>query len=135
MPICKNCNEQFPVRITIDNIVRNIQRRKYCLKCSPWGLHNTKPLITDIDGVVKRVAEANEGTYACKCGKLYEWNRALGHNATACNSCKANERRFEVKDRCIEYKGGKCCRCGYNKTRAVLQFHHLDPKEKDFQLG
>ena len=26
----------------------------------------------------------------------------------------------------------KCCKCGYCKNYAALEFHHLDPKEKDF---
>lgn len=135
MPECKNCNEHFPVRIKIDGKVRNTQRRKYCFTCSPWGMHNTKPLITDINGVVKTIKEANKDTYACKCGKVFKWNRASGHNSTACNSCRANERRFDLKDRAVEYKGGACQRCGYNKNKVALHFHHLDPSEKDFGLG
>ena len=35
----------------------------------------------------------------------------------------------------IEYKGGSCTRCGYNKYQGALDFHHLDPKEKDFNPG
>ena len=30
--------------------------------------------------------------------------------------------------------GGKCQRCGYNRSLRALQFHHLDPKEKDFHI-
>jgi hypothetical protein len=32
----------------------------------------------------------------------------------------------------IEYKGGCCVRCGYDKYQGALEFHHLNPKEKDF---
>ena len=35
----------------------------------------------------------------------------------------------------IEYKGGKCEQCGYNKCDGALQFHHIDPKEKDFTIS
>ena len=31
----------------------------------------------------------------------------------------------------IEYKGGKCQRCGYDKYPDVLEFHHRDPNEKE----
>jgi hypothetical protein len=31
----------------------------------------------------------------------------------------------------IEYKGGKCESCGYDKCPDVLEFHHLDPSKKD----
>lgn len=32
----------------------------------------------------------------------------------------------------IEYKGGKCQSCGYNKYYGALEFHHRDPSEKEF---
>lgn len=35
----------------------------------------------------------------------------------------------------IKYKGGKCQICGYDKCFAALEFHHLDPKEKDFTIS
>ena len=34
----------------------------------------------------------------------------------------------------IMSKGGKCEICGYNKNLAALDFHHLDPDQKDFQI-
>ena len=40
--------------------------------------------------------------------------------------------RKRNKERAVEYKGGKCEKCGYNKCISALEFHHLDPKEKDF---
>ena len=30
---------------------------------------------------------------------------------------------------------GKCERCGYNKCIRALEFHHLNPSEKDFGLS
>lgn len=46
-----------------------------------------------------------------------------------------SEARRKLKLRCIAYKGGACQKCGYSKCPAALQFHHLDPKKKDFGLG
>ena len=43
--------------------------------------------------------------------------------------------RKRTKIKLIEYKGGSCEKCNYNKSVSALQFHHLDPKEKDFQIG
>ncbi len=31
--------------------------------------------------------------------------------------------------------GGKCTICGYDKTIAALDYHHIDPSEKDFELA
>lgn len=43
--------------------------------------------------------------------------------------------RKRVKLKLIEYKGGKCVKCGYNKCIEALHFHHVDPKEKDFSIS
>lgn len=43
--------------------------------------------------------------------------------------------RHRKKDKAIEYKGGKCCVCGYQKCRRNLSFHHLDPSQKDFAIS
>lgn len=32
----------------------------------------------------------------------------------------------------VEYKGGKCEKCGYDKHPEVLAFHHIDPSKKSF---
>jgi len=43
--------------------------------------------------------------------------------------------RQKIKDRSVEYKGGKCVKCGYNKCVKALEFHHINPKEKDFTIS
>ena len=43
--------------------------------------------------------------------------------------------RRRVKIKLAEYKGGKCEKCGYNKCIDALEFHHKDPKEKDFNIS
>lgn len=51
-----------------------------------------------------------------------------------CKSCilETNaERRRAVKQQSIDYLGGCCSKCGYNKCNSALEFHHLDPNEKD----
>lgn len=35
----------------------------------------------------------------------------------------------------VEYKGGKCTVCGYDKCSDALVFHHLDPTQKEFCLS
>lgn len=43
--------------------------------------------------------------------------------------------RKNLKRRAVDYLGSSCKVCGYNKCLAALEFHHLDPKEKDFQIS
>ena len=47
----------------------------------------------------------------------------------------ANSKNFDIKRLCVEYKGGKCIRCGYNEFQSGLQFHHLDPRQKEFNIA
>lgn len=44
-------------------------------------------------------------------------------------------KRHETKKRIIESMGGKCCKCGYSRCLASLNFHHLNPNEKEFTIG
>jgi 5-methylcytosine-specific restriction endonuclease McrA len=44
-------------------------------------------------------------------------------------------RRKILKEKAIQYKGGKCVICGYKKSKNTLTFHHINPKEKSFGLS
>jgi len=55
-----------------------------------------------------------------------------------CKKCNYKEQHSLLKRRKIEILskfGNKCSICGYNKCIAALEFHHIDPKEKEFSLG
>ena len=45
------------------------------------------------------------------------------------------KRRRTLKAKAIEYKGGKCQICGYNKYHGSLDLHHLNPDQKKFEIG
>jgi hypothetical protein len=52
-----------------------------------------------------------------------------------CKKCLCenhNKRWIERKIEAMKLFDSKCCKCGYCKNYAALEFHHLDPKEKDF---
>ena len=53
----------------------------------------------------------------------------------SCTSYQTLTRQRNLKQQCIEYKGGSCISCGYNKYPGALEFHHLDPSQKDFNLS
>ncbi len=44
-----------------------------------------------------------------------------------------NNRR-KLKEKLVEYKGGKCEICGYDRCIKAMDFHHKNPKEKEFPL-
>jgi len=43
-------------------------------------------------------------------------------------------RAYRRKLSLIEQAGGSCKRCGYNKNIAALEFHHIDPTQKESKL-
>ena len=51
------------------------------------------------------------------------------------NSRKVVEFRQRRKLLALEAFGNKCGICGYNKCPQALEFHHLDPGEKDFSMS
>ena len=51
------------------------------------------------------------------------------------NVTAVQRRRKQVKEMAVEYKGGKCQCCGYDKYSGALEFHHKYPNEKEFSIG
>lgn len=54
---------------------------------------------------------------------------------TYCKSCFntiCKDRWIQRKNQAIEYKGSKCFDCKQSFPRQVYDFHHLNPKEKEF---
>ena len=45
------------------------------------------------------------------------------------------KRRKKIREMAKEYKGGKCVLCGYSKYLGALDFHHLDPSKKGFEIS
>lgn len=51
-----------------------------------------------------------------------------------CFNKSCADRQRDIKKQSVEYKGGSCQKCGYSKSMSALEFHHLDPTEKDFNV-
>jgi transposase len=55
-----------------------------------------------------------------------------------CKRCRVEatvRRRRLLKRILVEEAGGKCILCGYSRCVRALEFHHLDPATKQFELG
>ena len=77
----------------------------------------------------------------CKTEKpltdFYSRRKKIG-NSVYCKPCTIEQtidRQRNFKQQCVDYKGGKCEKCGYSKYAGALEFHHKDPSEKDFTLA
>lgn len=131
MPVCHKCNEHFPLRIVIEGKERNLQNRKFCLSCSPFGQHNTSKLI---------IKEKRHCPKCKQCLPLHEFysRRNKAGSSVYCKECTSLQtlsRQQKFKELCVNYKGGKCEICGYNRCLAALEFHHNNPDAKDFSIS
>ena len=45
------------------------------------------------------------------------------------------KRRRNLRLKAVEYKGSKCCVCGYDRYDKALEFHHLDEDLKSFGIS
>jgi hypothetical protein len=43
--------------------------------------------------------------------------------------------RKRTKELLVEYKGGRCEFCGYDKCIEALEFHHIDETTKEFAIS
>jgi hypothetical protein len=50
------------------------------------------------------------------------------------NNVRVKQKTAELKQQFIDYLGGSCKHCGYDKCPAALDFHHLDPSQKEFSI-
>ena len=47
---------------------------------------------------------------------------------------RVKDRGKVLKEKAVEYKGGKCVKCGYDKYVGALEFHHIND-DKKFSIG
>jgi hypothetical protein len=90
-------------------------------------------------GLRTRQAEAREALADGVClihGPVTLVTRPDGHRrCLKCRSAAVTKRRRQLKVTLVEEAGGRCILCGYDRCVAALEFHHVDPKTKRFQIG
>lgn len=84
---------------------------------------------------------ANINKKCILCGKEFLANNIMRKYCFDCSpqgltpTEGLRSRKRALKHFLVQYKGGKCCQCGYNKCEGALQFHHINQEEKDFTLS
>jgi len=114
---CRKCGEYIPYQVVIDKKRKNLQNRKFCLSCSPYGSHNTKT--DDPDRISK-----SKSSY-----QFWSADQKRLHTA------RTYKRGIDRKAELIRLAGGECSVCGYSKCFRALGFHHRDPSLKEFGLA
>lgn len=135
MKICQKCGEEIPNSLIIDGKRRILNRRKYCFKCSPWGYHNTKKIHIQKKTTFEKLCQNCNTTKSINEFYRRRGGKELSPYCKPCMIIQALKRQRKFKQQCVDYKGGKCETCGYNKFLGALEFHHISPEEKDFSIS
>lgn len=139
MPTCLKCNNVFKNLEKINGQIKNLSKRKYCLICSPFNAKNRKKLHLDNS---KNETSSNGTTKFCAVCKILKpidkFYTSKGKTHLYCASChnKISGHRLKIfKLQCLEYKGSKCEKCGYQKYPGALEFHHKTEFDKEFEIA
>ena len=129
MPSCHLCGAHFPNWLYLDGRSRNLGSRKYCLTCSPYGLHNVRKL--------ERVPTGPPISKVCaKCGlekpigEFYmRRDRSCSH--AWCKVCNTEHRKARFRqDRLaalLHYSRGElCCACCGETRLEFLALDHIN---------
>lgn len=87
------------------------EKLKYCVICG-----------NKLNGSQQKFCSAS-----CKQKDFYHNHK---NNSSFAQFLRSAKRKLEL----VEYKGGKCERCGYNKNISALEFHHINSSEKKFNI-
>ena len=74
----------------------------------------------------------------CKHHGKTEYILEPSRNAYRCKRCRVanvTRKRKKIKKQLVEYFGGKCKICSYDKCIGALDFHHKDPINKSFGIS
>ncbi len=127
MPVCNLCGELFPKQIWIDGKRRHLNKRKYCLKCSPFGQRNSRKL-------QRPLSAYTEEKMCCRCN-VWKPRDDFYIGRSWCKGCYIDyvrEQNTLRKGRAVQVLGGKCLDCGWVGPLCTFDFHHRDPAEKEF---
>jgi predicted transcriptional regulator len=118
-----------------DELNDNLTHVKYWMKQYGLAATHRRNIRKEINDGYKTCPKCNvrksltrDNFYIRKNGKFHCWCKE-------CNNRITYEKQCQLKIDAMEYKGGKCCLCGYNKCKGALDFHHIDPEKKEFAIG
>jgi len=132
-------------KIEKNNIIKNKKQTKKQISFLVEGLEKDK--IDEVVSLRKEKKTYNEIKEVCDLSvniikKICRDFKLIEHRKNGSNERRKKQVvknvinwRKRVKIKLVDYKGGNCEKCGYNKCIDALEFHHLDPSEKDFSIS
>lgn len=126
--LCLECNATFKKQ--------NYESKKFCSRSCAATNNNKKFPKRKVEGKCK-LCFKSISTQKRFCSEDCKLNFKIKNLKLDLkpNNQAVIEWRQRLKIRAVEYKGGSCSKCNYSKCIAALEFHHLDPNEKDFGIG
>lgn len=86
--------------------------KNHCIKCSVCGI----------------ILENKQKKFCSQ--KCRNNSTNFKHQNYICQQKRGLDRKIQL----VNNHGGKCSFCGYNKNYSSLCFHHMNPKDKKFNL-
>lgn len=127
----RKCNKCLEIKDISDYHKARYGVSTTCKACkSLWSKeYRQKPEVQEKNKIyykTYRAAEENKD-------KLNEYNRKRNKLPKVKETRNSLRRAWTLKQKllAIAYKGGKCVVCGYDYDTAALDFHHLNPSEKE----
>jgi len=112
---CKRCGSYIPYIILVNGKRGSLQNRKFCLKCNPYK--NGKGRID-----MSRPPKGHNKPYS-----EWEEDEKIKHREAIVR------RGIQNKQKLVEMSGGKCIKCGYNKSLNNLWSKSWNTIEKEWQ--
>lgn len=106
---------------------------KQCSDCK-----EVKPIIDF--GQYSAASNGSGLAYYCKlCARIHRKKHRQKTHYKMKNKKDNRLRRYAIKEQAINYMGGQCADCKYlyrkMENESAFDFHHVNPKEKDFALS
>lgn len=146
MPVCNKCGSYFPNWIKIDNKRKNLKNRKYCLDCSPYGLHNTKQIEKNENKIKKFCKQcgkelSNSKVIYCsvKCAHEYQYqdyiNKWKRHEVDGTKGQSGQLSNY-IRRYIFDKFDSKCTKCGWSERNPYtgtipLEIEHIDGNWKN----
>jgi predicted transcriptional regulator len=87
----------------------------------------------------RRAADDGSGRFTAQCREhgltAFVRRKGGGSRCVKCRSEAVSRHRRRLKETLVADAGGGCVLCGYDRCISALDFHHLVPNEKDFEIS
>jgi hypothetical protein len=120
MPICKNCNKEFPNKLIVNNKTHLLIGRTFCPDCSPLGSNNTRSYI---------VKFGKNESFCARCKEIKPkkdfYKRKNGSSLSYCKECQEIVKQLKFEENLqhiIEERGGQCVDCKLSFPYTVYTF-------------